>query len=232
MLIAADIKDRITAAANTLYEEAGRSEFPTVAAVRARAGSDMNAASLVMREWRRAQTVQAAPVAVEVPDKVRAANSAALAVLWSEAQALANERLLSIQAAWDAERVEAEALRAELSEAFEGQRQELEAAQAQIEGHVEEIARQHAYGEALRAELATSTERAATALARVVEIEHRANDLAVELERVHAVATVERERQAIELAQERKVASEAREAAARLQGMVEGMTQHESRSRP
>jgi len=206
MNLASDIKDRITAAANALYDEAARSAFPTVAEVRARAGSDMNAASLVMREWRRAQTVQAAPVAVEVPDKVRAANSTALAALWSEAQALANERLLAAQTAWDAERVEAEALRAELSEAFEGQRGELDAAQAKIAAQAEQIARMLAEGDLLRAHLMKVTQRASTAETRTTEIEHRANDLAVELQRVHVVGTAERERQAIELAQERKAA--------------------------
>ena len=58
----------------------------------------MIAASIVMRQWRRAQTIQSAPVAIEVPDKVRTAHGAALA-------------------AWDAERGETEALRAEPSDA-------------------------------------------------------------------------------------------------------------------
>ena len=201
MNIAQDIKDRITAAANALHEEALRSEFPTVAAVRSRASVDMNAASLVMREWRRAQIVQAAPVGVEVPDKVRAANATALAVLWSEAQGLANERLLVTQTAWEAERGEAEALRVQLSEAFEGQRQELEAAQVQIEAHVRQIAQQQADSGVLRAELAAATARAGTAETRASEIEHRANDLGAELERVHAVSAAERERHAVEIAQ-------------------------------
>ena len=200
MDIGQEIKDRIIAAANALYEGAGRVEFPTVAAVRARASADMNAASIVMREWRRAQTAQAAPVAVEVPDKVRAANMNAVAVLWAEAQALANESLLTAQAAWDAERAEAEALRGELSEAFEGQRRELEAAQTQVAAQTKEIAKQVAQVDTARAELAKVTERAGTAEARAIEIERRANDLAAELERVHAEGKVERERQASELA--------------------------------
>ena len=252
MIIAQDIKDRVTAAANMLYEEAARADFPTVAAVRARAGTDMNAASLVMREWRRAQTVQAAPVAVEVPDKVRTANATALAVLWGEAQSLANEGLRLAQAAWDTERIEAEALRSELSDAFEAQRQELESAQAQIVAHAHQIAQQQAECNALRTELASATERAGTAQARVVEIERRANDLAGALEHLHADALVDRERQASQLArlqadlvqargelvsvrasaqterdQERKEAakevSQAREEAARLAGMVDAM---------
>ena len=200
MDIGQEIKDRIIAAANALYEDAGRSEFPTVAAVRARASTDMNAASIVMREWRRAQTAQAAPVAVEVPDRVRAANVNAMSVLWAEAQALANESLLTAQAAWDAERAEAEALRGELSEAFEGQRRELEAAQTQVAAQTKEIAKQVAQVDTARAELAKVTERAGTAEARAIEIERRANDLAAELERVHAEGKVERERQASELA--------------------------------
>ena len=199
MDIGQEIKDRIITAANSLYEEAGRSEFPTVAAVRARASTDMNAASIVMREWRRSQTAQAAPVAVEVPDKVRAANVTAMSVLWAEAQQLANESLLTAQAAWDAERAEAEALRGELAEAFEGQRRELEAAQTQVAAQTEEIARQVAHVDTARVELAKATERAGTAEARAIEIERRANDLAAELERVHTEGKLERERHAGEL---------------------------------
>ncbi len=203
MDIAQDIKDRIVAAANSLYEEAARAVFPTVAAVRARAAADMNAASIVMREWRRAQTVQAAPVVVDVPDRVRAANLAALASLWSEAQALANEGLLSAQAAWAAERGEAETLRGELSEAFEGQLRELEGARALIAGQAERLVRQEAEGAALRVELARVNELAGMAEVRAAEIERRANDLAGELARVHAEGLVERERQAGELARVR-----------------------------
>ena len=52
MDIAQDIKDRITVAADALYEELGRSEFPTVAAVRSRAATDMNAASMASEaQW-------------------------------------------------------------------------------------------------------------------------------------------------------------------------------------
>ena len=252
MDIAQDIKDRITVAANALYEELGRSEFPTVAAVRSRAATDMNAASIVMRQWRRAQTTQSAPVAIEVPEKVRTAHGAALASLWSEAQALANTGLSAAQAAWDTERFEAEALRGELSEAFEAQHRELETAQAQIARHIEQHTHQQAQGEALRAELAQASQRAGTAEARAIEIERRANDLASELQRLHAdlastQATAQAERQqhteqrkhsaqeALRVAermtqaeadrdQERREASKAREEAARLQGMVQAMT--------
>ena len=144
MDIAQDIKDRITVAANALYEELARSEFPTVAAVRSRAATDMNAASIVMRQWRRAQTTQSAPVAIDIPDKVRAAHGVALATLWAEAQAVANTGLSAAQAAWDTERGEAEALRGELSDAFEAQHRELQTAQAQIARHIEQQSHQQA----------------------------------------------------------------------------------------
>ena len=166
MNIDSGIKDRITTAANALYEEAARSAFPTVAEVRARAGSDMNAASLVMREWRRAQTVQAAPVVVEVPGKVQAAHHAALAVLWAEAQALANERLLSAQTAWDAERVEAETLRGELSAAFEDQRRELEAAEAARDAATDEV-------EELKTALASSQATQQTQAVELAQVRER-----------------------------------------------------------
>ena len=252
MDIAQDIKDRITVAADALYEELGRSEFPTVAAVRSRAATDMNAASIVMRQWRRAQTTQSAPVAVDVPDKVRTAHSVALASLWSEAQALANTGLAAAQAAWDTERGEAEALRGELSEAFEAQHRDLQTAQAQIARHIEQQSHQQAQSEALRADLAQVSQRAGTAEARATEIERRANDLASELQRLHTdltstQATAQAERQqhteqrkqsaqeALRVAermtqaeadrdQERREAGKAREEAARLQGMAQAMT--------
>ena len=235
-----------------MYEELGRSEFPTVAAVRSRAATDMNAASIVMRQWRRAQTTQSAPVAIDVPDKVRTAHSAALASLWSEAQAVANTSLSAAQAAWDTERGEAEALRGELSDAFEAQHRELQTAQAQIARHIEQQSHQQAQSEALRAELAQVSQRAGTAEARAIEIERRANDLTSELQRLHAElastqATAQAERQqhteqrkqsaqeALRVAQkmtqaeadrdqERREAGKAREEAARLQGMAQALT--------
>ena len=105
MELAKDTRDRIFAAADSLYEQAGRAAFPTVDAVRKVARVNMNDASAGMKEWRRAQTAQAAPVAVQVPEAVQQASSAALASLWKEAQELANESLRAAQAGWDAERL-------------------------------------------------------------------------------------------------------------------------------
>jgi chromosome segregation ATPase len=133
MEISRETLDRIFAAADELYAaQADRSTFPTVDAVRKAARVNMNDASSGMREWRRAQTAQAAPVAVQVPEAVQQANGAALVALWQEAQELANESLRAAQAGWDAERAEAETLNKQIGDAYEAQASELKEAQARI----------------------------------------------------------------------------------------------------
>ncbi|HBZ8233425.1 TPA: DNA-binding protein, partial [Escherichia coli] len=124
--------DRIVQVANELYEQNGREKMPTVDDVRRAAKADMNTTSAVMREWRKQQTSQAAPVAVPVPAAVQEAFQGALATAWTEAQALANEALSAAQKGWDEERGEADQLRAEMAEAFESQGLELEAVTQQL----------------------------------------------------------------------------------------------------
>ena len=118
-----EIRERILAAANQLFEQSGRKELPTVDAVRKLSKTSMNDASAVMREWRRLQIVSASAAVVSVPERVSQASAAALSALWTEAQELANESLNVAQAAWDAERAEAEKLLAELGfEALQSER--------------------------------------------------------------------------------------------------------------
>ena len=131
--IPADVRERVIQAAQELYEQNGRESMPTVDAVRRLARVDMNAASAVMREWRRAQTAQAAPVAVTVPEVVTQAHGAALVALWQTAQELANESLRVAQAAWEAERAEADHDRQELADAYERQAAELDVTSAVAE---------------------------------------------------------------------------------------------------
>jgi colicin import membrane protein len=183
--IPADVRERIIAAAADLFEQSGRETMPTVDAVRRAARVDMNAASAVMKEWRRAQTAQAAPVAVAVPESVQQASSAAVATIWQQAQELANESLRSAQAAWETERAEQDAMRQELAEAFERQAGELEALQSRLASI--EAAEATARGEAteLRGQLAAAQEQAHTAEARALEIERRAGELRTELDRAH-----------------------------------------------
>lgn len=191
-----DTRDRIFAAADSLYEQAGRAAFPTVDAVRKTARVNMNDASAGMKEWRRAQTAQAAPVAVQVPEVVMQASSAALAALWHEAQELANESLRAAQAGWDAERIEAETLNKQMADAFEVQKAELEATQARIE-ELEAAGRQAAADAEVQSQQIEETrnallgvqQRAAVAEQRAEEIERRASDLRTELDHAHQEGT-------------------------------------------
>ncbi len=131
--IQTEVKDHIMATANNLYEQSGRSKIPTVDQVRRTAKVDMNAATEVMREWRRAQATQANPIIVSVPEAVQQLAMSAVASIWNQAQELANESLRNAQAAWEREKTELEELRRELIEAFESQGSELELIRKQLE---------------------------------------------------------------------------------------------------
>jgi colicin import membrane protein len=187
------IRERVLVAAKALYEESGRADFPTVAAVRAKAGVDMNAASVVMKEWRRLQTATAAPVEVVVPPAVLQSAQVLVANLWKDAQDLANESLLAAQSGWEAERVEAETLRSQLSEAFEGVRAEFEALQVQLTdcekalGDAQVlIQNEQAINSELQSEKLALQSACNTEIARNQELELRVADLKAELDRAHA----------------------------------------------
>lgn len=187
-----DTRERIFAAADTLYTQAGRSAFPTVDAVRKAARVNMNDASAGMKEWRRAQTALTSPVAVKVPDAVQQASSAALVALWQEAQELANESLRAAQTGWDAERIEADTLNKQMADAYELQATELEAAAARITESERVIAEAAILAESNRQGLEESRnallamqQRAAIAEERAQEIDRRAADLRLELDRAH-----------------------------------------------
>jgi colicin import membrane protein len=209
LTIPADIRTRIIAAAADLFEQSGRQTMPTVDAVRRAARVDMNAASSVMKEWRRAQTAQAAPVAVAVPESVQQASSAAVATIWQQAQELANESLRAAQAAWETERGELDAMRQELAEAFERQAAELDAAGVALAAEKAAAAQQAQELATVRQQLADASSRADKAEARIAEIEHRAADLRGELDRAHADA----DRLRTENAEARKLATAEIEAA-------------------
>jgi len=196
-----EIRDRILAAAGQLFEQSGRKELPTVDAVRKLSKTSMNDASAVMREWRRSQIVSATAAVVSVPERVSQASAAALSTLWTEAQELANESLNVAQAAWDAERAEAEKLRVELSSAFEAQGAELEGLRAKLAEVEAGAAAAAAAAERVQAESARQvvslTDQAHTATARVQEIEKRAEDLKTALSAAQAsVASVTAELEA------------------------------------
>lgn len=207
--IPADVRERIVSAAAELFEQSGRQVMPTVDAVRRTARVDMNAASSVMKEWRRAQTAQAAPVVVAVPEPVQQAGAAAVAAIWLQAQELGNESLRSAQTAWEAERGELDAMRQELAEAFERQAIELDTAGAALAAEKAVTEKQAQELAAVRQQLADAVSRADKADARIAEIEHRAADLRAELDRAHVDADRLRE----EVGQARKQAAIELEAA-------------------
>jgi len=125
MTISAEIRDRIIAAADELYEEGGKERFPSVSDVRGRARTDMNSTSLVMKEWRKAKRSRMAAPAVTIPEVVANAANAALATVWVQAQEVASEALRSAQSEWEQERAEMETMHAEVATAFEQQAKEL-----------------------------------------------------------------------------------------------------------
>jgi chromosome segregation ATPase len=144
----------------------------------------------VMREWRREQTMRAAPVAVQVPEPVAVANSQALAALWMQAQQLANESLQAAQAAWEVERSQLDTLRQELATAHDGLAAELDDVKARAlaaeQGH--EAALQQAAADLVdvRAALASALVRADRAEARTGELEREHMRLTGEASTLHA----------------------------------------------
>ncbi|MEA9433313.1 DNA-binding protein [Aeromonas caviae] len=236
--IPADVRERVIQAAQELYEQNGRESMPTVDAVRRLARVDMNAASAVMREWRRAQTAQAAPVAVTVPEVVTQAHGAALVALWQTAQELANESLRVAQAAWEAERAEADHDRQELADAYERQAAELDVVRAAAEQsarlHQEQQDTQAQALAAVRAELVTAATRAERAEARAQEIELRAADLRGELDHAHQEQGRIRAELAAAIARAERAESQAQDAeqrAAALRGELESAHQESERNR-
>lgn len=207
--IPADVRERIISAAIDLYEQAGRERFPTVDAVRRLSRADMNAVSSVMKEWRQAQTMQAVPVAVAVPEVIQQANAAAIAALWLNATELANQSLRSAQAAWEKERIELDDMRVELANGYEAQAAEFELTKKQLADSEAKTAEQVQELAAVRQREVETINRAERAEARISEIEHRAADLRSELDR----ALAETERQRAELGEVRTKATAEIEAA-------------------
>ena len=155
--IPADVRERVIAAAADLFEQSGRQTMPTVDAVRRAARVDMNAASAVMKEWRRAQTAQAAPVAVAVPESVQQASSAAVATIWQQAQELADVRQQLAEAVSRADKADARIAEIEHRAA------DLRAELVKVQAKAEAIEQTHAEQ---RKQAATEAHRAAERLTK------------------------------------------------------------------
>ena len=136
----ATIQERILAAADALYQQAGLAAFPTVDAVRKSARVNMNDASAGMKLWRRGHTMVAVPVTAPIPAPLQQATSHALAVLWHEAQQAADERFHTVRSAWDTERAEADTAHRQLADAYESLAAELDTSQADAQRKAIDIA--------------------------------------------------------------------------------------------
>ncbi|TYQ21564.1 UNVERIFIED_ORG: plasmid replication DNA-binding protein KfrA [Zoogloea ramigera] len=189
----ADSTARIMAAADELFEQGNRAQFPRVDAVRKAAHVSMNDATNVMKQWRRAQLAGRGPAPVEVPPALHDIHRAGLETLWLAAQEHASQSMAAMRVAWDAERAENEQLNCEMVAAFEAQTTELEHANAEHAAYQQRIAQleaeAHAHVESvsrMETKLNAAEAESRTHAARAAEIERRAQELRVELDRSHA----------------------------------------------
>lgn len=199
----ADSTTRIMAAADELFEQGGRAQFPTVDAVRKAAHVSMNDATNVMKEWRRAQLAGRRPDPVQVPSALHDIHRAGLEALWIAAQEHATQSMADMRVAWDAERAENEQLNREMVVAFEAQTTELEHANAEHVAFRQRIAQMeaeaHAHSESvscMQTKLNAAEAEVRTHAARAVEIERRAQELRLELDRAHATNVAQAAREA------------------------------------
>lgn len=194
--VSKEIRDRIWAAADFLYEQAGRGEAkPTVDAVRRQAKANMNDVSLVMKDWREAQKTTVKSVAIEVPEPLAVMSVQTLGAMWQTAQDHANESLRAAQAGWDMERMEADALTRQISQAFDDQAAILETAEKDNErltetnqAQAQQIESLQGQVQELNSRLSAATFEASQANVRASEIESRANELRKELDHAHSLA--------------------------------------------
>lgn len=203
--IQSDVKDRIISTASQLFEQSGGQSIPTVDQVRRAARVDMNAASQVMREWRRAQTAQATPIVVNIPELVQNAATNAVIAIWQQAQELANENLKNAQSAWEQERQELESIRVELAEAFELQVGELEKIKAQLVEVNEFSSQKSQQLEEIKDKYQSVLTQSEKTAIKYTEVERNAGEL--KLERDEAMKNMQ----------------QAREKAAKLEGTVDAI---------
>ena len=176
-------KDQIVAAADAL-DAAGQN--PTLAAVRkALGGGSFTTISDGMVEWKARKAAKETPVREPAPPTIQERLGSLGAELWAEAVSLATARLAGEREALETARAQLEAASLEAAELADQVAAELEDTKTQLAAS--QAAEQAACAEAdtLRQAVAEAQIRAATAEARVVEIDKRANDLNAELARVN-----------------------------------------------
>lgn len=184
MEMSQSVRDRIFAAADTMYAETNRSRFPTVDAVRKRAGVNMNDASSCMKEWRRSQASATNPAPPQLPAELQTTCMTAVSTVWEEATKIAFEALRAAQAGWESERAELDELSRQMAAAYDLQAAELAAAQAeiaQLKGQLEAASSNtgkiQAALDAAEKERSLADRAASEAAVRAHEINKRADEL-------------------------------------------------------
>jgi DNA repair exonuclease SbcCD ATPase subunit len=236
--IAPDIVRRINEAADQLYEEAGRSGFPNVDAVRRRARVNMNHASLVMRDWRHRRIAPTAVREDALPAALEPGARQLLSAFWREASVLANSHLQTAQTGWEQERRELEEFRDQIAAAFDSQADELTAAHHANGSLRKEItAQQQKLGslEQLAHEALAKSDNAEAALAHAKtqlqelheslrKAQHAQQQLAQQLQEQHAAAAASAERNLSEQTRYAEQLGQARQEAAGLRAQLDALT--------
>lgn len=180
-----DIRSRVFKAADELYAELDRQRMPTVSEVRAKASCDNNAASTLLKEWKRLVSTAPAPVALDVPQVVKDAGMQAIQTAWAAAHELASESLRVAERSWEAEREQAEIMRQELAVLADDLTDELDHSKREAVSLAAELNQVRQQLVELTQQLGEEQAKTKTADARIVEIERRAADLKIELEHSH-----------------------------------------------
>jgi colicin import membrane protein len=233
MALSQDIKDRIFAAADELYAITTDGEYPNVEAVRQRSRAGMNNVVEAMKEWRQRQRTQVQAVREPLPADLQGVVQTMGQHFWETAQQLANESLDAAKIAFEAEKSDLVQLSNEQSEAYELQVIELSTARDRIVELERTIDQAAAAADVAARNIAESRDallaaeqRVALAEQKAEDVEHRADDLRVEL--THAHGEVDRLRLERDKAQERAEAGAiaAEKADARTEQVRELMTVH------
>jgi len=163
----------------------------------------MNDVSVVMKEWRAEQNkAQSAPTS-PVPEQIMYAAQQLAAALWADAEGLATEGIKAIQAEREAERAEAEHLRAEIALSYDRLAGELEQTKGDLAQATSHGAAQEELVSQLRAQLLSeqgarsiAEARAAASDARLDETQKRVGALESQVEQGRA--DLEQARQSLE----------------------------------
>jgi len=176
-------KEQIFAAADQL-DSIGQS--PTLNNIRkALGGGSFTTISDAMSEWKGRKQAKESPLREPAPQALAERITELGMDIWAVALDLANGRLAAEREALDVVRGQLETEKQEAAELADQVTAELEALQGRVSALEAAELAAHNDAEALRTQCNQMSERAATAEARAIEIEKRADNLNAELARVN-----------------------------------------------